>query len=563
MTGTAVDRRALVASAALVVCLAAVIPYLSTINNYFVRDDFGVVELLATKPATYFPRWFVSAWTDDIWGGVADEVRPFPAVSYQLTALGGAASPFLHHALNIALHAANGLVVLALALTVARLSVPASTLAAAVFVLLPVHGESVAWITGRVDSMPALFYMIAFWAFARWRAEGSRSRPLYALSLAMLFVALFTKQTTITMVATLAAWDLLTAGWPAALWPRLRAYVPFALMTAAYLGLRYLLFGQVVRVSQLNADGLACFGRLLERPLANVLTGQVSADVAAWALLVAVACCAVGLVRGLPPAEGRRTVALLVFFGPVWWLIGVAPTAVAGYESPRHVYLAAVAWAMVLGFLADLAWARARTRRWQRAVGAVALVVCAFYAVRLHQVVAEWNRMAAVSHRAVLDVRGEVLASPPGTLVIVGAPRRSWEWSVPFAVRPPFTRIDLTERAFIVTPWLLHCCRSQWFDDTRRILKAWDARHAAAPIVVLRWDPETGALSRATDREYPALRTLSEVLLQLNSREALDSNILRMVEELPGRTGESAPGSGIKGSAIRDQGSPIASRTSQ
>ena len=37
-----------------------------------------------------------------------------------------------------------------------------------------------------------------------------------------------------------------------------------------------------------------------------------------------------------------------------------------------------------------------------------------------------------------------------------------------------------------------------------------------------------------TDREYPALRTLTEVLLELNSREALDANILRLVEQLPG-----------------------------
>jgi hypothetical protein len=102
-------------------------------------------------------------------------------------------------------------------------------------------------------------------------------------------------------------------------------------------------------------------------------------------------------------------------------------------------------------------------------------------------------------------------------------------------VRPPFTRVDLTTRAFIITPWLLHCCRGQWFDDTRRILHDWDARRARAPIVILRWNEDTGALSRMTDREYPALRTLTEVLLELKSREALDSNILRLVEQLPGR----------------------------
>jgi hypothetical protein len=541
-------RRNIVALAGLVVCLAAVIPYVSTVNNYFVRDDFGVVELLSGKPASYFPRWFASPWTDDIWGDIADEVRPFPAVSYQLTSLGGAASPNLHHVLNIALHAANGLIVFAIALTVARLSLGAATFAAAAFVLLPVHGESVAWITGRVDSMPALFYMASFWAFARWRAGESRSRALYGLSLAMLFIGLFTKQTTITMVATLAAWDLLMSGWRRPVWPWVRAYVPFALMTAGYLALRFLLFGQVVRESQLNAEGLAFFGRLLEHHLANMITGRVTADLAAWAAVIAVGACAWWLLRGRPAEERRRASALLIFFGPVWWVIGVAPTAVAGYESPRHVYLAAAGWAIVLGILADLAWARARAPRWQRVVSVAALAACAFYAALLHRVVAEWNRMAAVSHQVVLDVRREVLSSPPGTLVIVGAPTRSWEWAVPFSVRPPFTRVDLTERAFIVTPWLLHCCRSRWFDDTRRILHDWDARHTRAPIVVLRWDRESGALSRATDREYPALRTLTEVLVQLNSRDALDSNILRMVEDLPGRSRES-------GSVIRDPGS--------
>ena len=78
-----------------------------------------------------------------------------------------------------------------------------------VFVLLPVHTESVAWITGRVDSMPAFFYLASFLAYVRWRRGGSTAHRLYALSLLLFFVALFTKQNTITMVGTLAAYDVL------------------------------------------------------------------------------------------------------------------------------------------------------------------------------------------------------------------------------------------------------------------------------------------------------------------------------------------------------------------
>ena len=158
-------------------------------------------------------------------------------MSYQLTALGGSASPFLHHALNILIHAANGLLVLAIARTAASLSVPAAGLAGLFFVVLPVHAESVAWITGRVDSMPALFYFGSFLAYARWRRSGSASRHLYLSSVLIFFLALFTKQNTITMVATLAAYDVVVLRRrPFPVVAFVRPYVPFVGLTAGYSG---------------------------------------------------------------------------------------------------------------------------------------------------------------------------------------------------------------------------------------------------------------------------------------------------------------------------------------
>ena len=101
--------------AALAICLAASLPYVSSAGNYFVNDDFGVVQLLSQKPPLYFPRWFVTSWMDDIWGATQDEIRPFPAVTYQLAALWGATSTVANHVTNIAFHAANALLVLAIA----------------------------------------------------------------------------------------------------------------------------------------------------------------------------------------------------------------------------------------------------------------------------------------------------------------------------------------------------------------------------------------------------------------------------------------------------------------
>jgi hypothetical protein len=70
---------------AAVVVAAACLPYLSSVGDYFLQDDFGVVQLFARRPWTMFPQWFVMPWTEDIWGYKPDELRPFVALTYQLT----------------------------------------------------------------------------------------------------------------------------------------------------------------------------------------------------------------------------------------------------------------------------------------------------------------------------------------------------------------------------------------------------------------------------------------------------------------------------------------------
>ncbi len=531
----------------IIVALAAILPYLVTISDYFVRDDFGVVQLLAQKPFSYFPRWFASSWMDGIWGYVPDEVRPFPALSYQVTALGGPVSPTLHHVLNVLIHAANGLLVMAIGLRAAALGVPGAMFAGLVFVLLPVHAESVAWITGRVDSMPALFYLASFLAYVRFR-QGASPR-LYIWSLVLFFVALFTKQNTITMVATLAGYDVIVGRRRIRpLFAFVRPYVPFALMTAAYLWMRYLLFGQVAREGSLNARGLEDFRILLGRHIRHVVAGDFNAS----AMVVAIALAVVVVVwlatrgadrsgsGGLGPApsvveepapsvvEGRR----LLYFGPIWWAIGVLPIAVAGYHSPRHVYLAAVGWAMVLGITFDAAWRFQSRQAWQRAVAAGSALVLLFYLVPLYRAVREWRTMAAVSHQVVRDVRGAALSAPEGSLIIIGAPGRSWEWALPFAVRPPFQRTDLRARVFIISPRALSCCTAPWFEETRRTIRAWSAGAARDSAMALRWDPDTGALSRATSGDTPQLPALTRALLDMRADD-LDSNLRRMLDILP------------------------------
>ena len=141
------------------------------------------------------------------------------------------------------------------------------------FAILPLHAESVVWITGRVDTIPALFFLGSFLAYAQWRrGEGDR-RGSTCCSLALFFCALFSKQNTIVMVATLVLYDLVAERRPIRVsWSWLAPYGPFAALTVAYLLLRYMLFGEVAREGQLTAEGLAVVANLRWKALpADVL----------------------------------------------------------------------------------------------------------------------------------------------------------------------------------------------------------------------------------------------------------------------------------------------------
>ena len=528
--------------AGVAVAAVACVPYVRTIRDYFVQDDFGVVQLLARKEWSTFPRWFTMPWMEDIWGYTPDEIRPFPALSYQITALWGAGAPEGHHLLNIALHAANALLVMAMARRVAGLGLAGAALSGAAFALLPVAAESVAWITGRVDTMPALFYFASFLAYVHWRQTPGAARQ-YVWSLVWFFLALFSKQNTITMVATLAAYDAVVARRPVRpTWAWLRPYVPFILMTAAFLALRFAVLGEVLRESQLSARRLDGFGGIILRHVQRIVFGDAGRIAAPAAILAGAFSAAVIAAVAAAPREVRSgLVRGLVYFGPVWLAIGLAPALAAGYESPRHAYLAAAGWAIVIGIgyerMAGLRVARSGTPApARRAAAAAMLVVLGAYAWQLHGVVTDWRTRAAVSEAAARALEREVASAASGTLVIVGAPVSSWEWAAPFVARPPYASADLTSRARIVTPRLLDCCRgAHWENRTRGMLDDWT--RGGSPVVALHIGPD-GEVRRLDGADDPDLAALVLVLPEIPSADRLDGALLDLLRKLVAGRGE-------------------------
>ena len=433
--------------------------------------------------------------------------------------------------INVAFHAINALLVLRVAETAAGLSLGPAAFAALVFALLPMQTESVAWVTGRVDSMPACFYLASFLLYALWRGRPRVS--LYAWSVAVYFVALFTKQNTVTLPAALVLYDAIVARRPVRpSWSWLRPYAPFVLLTLGYLALRYAIFGEVAREGRLNAQYVDLFLQNLSIHLRRMVFGEPGLRLPGLgaAARVGAGAAVIGAIAVLSRDRERAAmVRAAAFFLVVWIALGLAPTLVAGYGSPRHMYLASAGWALSLGLALDVFW-HARPRPAMKGLGVVLAGALLFvYGSQLREDVRLWAVRSDVSRRVVGDVEREALAAPPGTLIIVDPPSRSWNFALPFALRPPFTREDIPGRVSVISHSSIHCCAAYfWEPYTRRTMRTWMANPTRPPVIALRWDPDTGELFRLRDAEDPFLRTLVAMLLETPDVTALDRLMLNI-----------------------------------
>jgi len=144
----------------------------------------------------YYPMVFTSFW-----------------VEYHLWHL----HPLGYHLVNVVLHSLNGIL---LWLLLRRLHIPGAWLAAAIFVLHPVHVESVAWISERKNVLSSCFYLLAFLSYLRFAGVGADPSPstssstlrspsatsvfrYYVLSVVLYLCALLSKTVTCTMPAAL------------------------------------------------------------------------------------------------------------------------------------------------------------------------------------------------------------------------------------------------------------------------------------------------------------------------------------------------------------------------
>jgi len=213
------------------------------IGNGFTYDDVYVIQRNGAVHSLH--RWwrlFAQSYWPRSWG--ADGYRPVTMLGFAVEWVVGGGSPWVFHAVNVALYCATTVAMFWLASAILPLT--AAWIASALFAVHPVHVEAVASTVGQSELSVALLLTLAVGLFVRRRASAPPGASLSMGAMAAIAVcytiAMFAKEHAIVLPALLLAAEATVVVDPRPLRTRLVLLRPFllvlTLIAVAYLGAR-------------------------------------------------------------------------------------------------------------------------------------------------------------------------------------------------------------------------------------------------------------------------------------------------------------------------------------
>lgn len=189
----------------LIVLVAAVVVYASTVSHGFVFDDgVAIIRNFSIRSLASIPDIF--SQTEWSAGGRENHLyRPLTTTTYALNYAISGLSPWSYHLTNVLLHGLISVLVLLLGLRW-RLPTAAAGIAALMFAVHPIHVEAVANVVGRKELLVGFFLI----SMALLHSRAVRVGGLYfALSALAYTAAMFSKEIGIVGIGIVAIQDLL------------------------------------------------------------------------------------------------------------------------------------------------------------------------------------------------------------------------------------------------------------------------------------------------------------------------------------------------------------------
>ena len=186
------------------IVLLTVVAYLPALRGGFIWDDD---DHLTRNPAV-----LSSGGLKPIWSSLAvSRYYPLTLTTFWVEHRVWGLNPLPYHAVNIALQAANAVLLWVL---LKRLKVRGAWLAAALWAVHPVNVETVAWVTELKNTQSGFFFLLALLVFLRFE-DGQRWQD-YGIALVCGAAAMLSKPSTVVLPGVI----LLCAWWRRGRWTR-------------------------------------------------------------------------------------------------------------------------------------------------------------------------------------------------------------------------------------------------------------------------------------------------------------------------------------------------------
>jgi hypothetical protein len=310
-----------------ILVIAVAIVYHNALAAYFFDDDF---------------QWLVTSWSFHprqliAFSSMSHFYRPVIDLYFAAMTPLFDRSPVLFHAASIALHAANVLVVFALASRIGR-SRLFGFVTALFFAVQPSDIDAVAWVGALAEAVGTLFGCLSLLWFLRWRDSGhSRLRILSVLAFAL---ALLTHESSVVFLAVLflvdwLLWRIPTKARSGEGGSGPRTFGPYMVLTTVYLALDLWINSRNYVVSQ----GYYTFGFHIVTNALNYIDALYVGrrDWLNYAVI------AVGVVVLLVRGNAR------VRFATCWMLLALAPFLSFNWgNTSRYLYQPAIGFSLLL-----------------------------------------------------------------------------------------------------------------------------------------------------------------------------------------------------------------------
>ena len=236
----------------LIIIVAVIVVYLNIFRNDFVWDDkFFVLEREEIKDLGNIPAFF----TQDVEGLYRPVRTVFYAVSYALWK----ENPIGYHVNAILIHSIVSILVYLIILKISG-KIKLSFLAGLLFALHPVHTEAVTFITANFDLLGIVFYLLGFFYYLK----ASENGKYYTVSVLFFLLGVFANEFGVTLPLVLVCYDLVYKNLRKNnLVQKLKQYIPYFIITALFLFIRFRIIGVFARVESYQAN---YFGKLFTMP---------------------------------------------------------------------------------------------------------------------------------------------------------------------------------------------------------------------------------------------------------------------------------------------------------